>query len=348
MRKCTVTVIGYFGYLTNQLDGQTVRTRTVYQLLEKHREELGELCYFDNQLLRSSGFSVIRLLRLIWNSETLVYLPAHNNLKYIFPVIFLLSKIRGVTIVYVVIGGWLDAYLKHKKLHIFMLSRIKALFLQSERLRSNLIAEYNFTNTQILCNFRIHSFVPDFSLNNNGFRIVFMARICRSKGIEDMFRLADFIKNKYPSDNLISIDFYGPVAREDEEYFMREITNSDICNYNGILEPDEIYKMLSTYDVLVLPTKYPGEGFPGTILDAYISGLPVIVTNWMYISEFVEDGKTGFLYDPEDVKQLFSRIELLIQDKKRLLAMKSLAYLAGKQYNADVAWKSIKDYLIRH
>ena len=91
-------VLGYFGYRTNQLDGQTIKTRDLYKLLEK--EKGNNICHFDTQDFQYEKVSVFFLLRRLITCKTLCYLPAHNNLKYIFPVVFLLSKIFRFKILY--------------------------------------------------------------------------------------------------------------------------------------------------------------------------------------------------------------------------------------------------------
>ena len=47
---------------------------------------------------------------------------------------------------------------------------------------------------------------------------------------------------------------------------------------------------------MIFPTYYVGEGFPGTIIDAFSSGIPDIATDWRYNSEIVQNGKTGYIY----------------------------------------------------
>ena len=43
-----ILVLGYFGYLTNQLDGQTVKTRDVYRLVKEQSKDYS-VDYFDTQ-----------------------------------------------------------------------------------------------------------------------------------------------------------------------------------------------------------------------------------------------------------------------------------------------------------
>jgi glycosyltransferase involved in cell wall biosynthesis len=106
-----------------------------------------------------------------------------------------------------------------------------------------------------------------------------------------------------------------------------------------------IYTTLSEYDILVFPTRYPGEGFPGTILDAYISGLPVIATNWRFIPEFIDESKTGYLFDVNHPEEIFQYVDYFIDNPHKLKAFKKNALEKSKEYSSDIAWEIIKPYL---
>ena len=69
----------------------------------------------------------------------------------------------------------------------------------------------------------------------------------------------------------------------------------EFIEYRGALQPSEIYTNLSKYDVMLLPTHFYTEGLPGSVVDAYISGIPVIVTEWKHSHEFVDNGKSGYI-----------------------------------------------------
>lgn len=286
-----ILVLGYFGYVTNQLDGQTVKTRDIRRLLEE--QDAGEVDFYDTQQFRVSKMSIFSMFAKVCRCDSLVYLPAHGNLKYIFPVIFLLSKIFGVKIDYFVVGGWLSEYLKNLPLHRRMLHHIKGIHVETQKLRTDLERNYGLKNVDIFPNFRFFDFTPD-RKDSSRLRLVFMARINKMKGLDWIFNLAEYIsKHKLQSD--ISITFYGPIYPEDEEYFRTEVEQYDFVEYKGALQPEDIYPTISQYDVMLLPTHYYTEGLPGSVVDAYISGVPVIVTEWKHAHEFVDDGKSGFI-----------------------------------------------------
>jgi len=80
--------------------------------------------------------------------------------------------------------------------------------------------------------------------------------------------------------------------------------------YRGVLDNAEVGERLWEYDALVLPTRWPGEGYPAVILEAFAHGLPVITTRWQSIPDIVDDG-CGILVEPEDASQFASMLNRL-------------------------------------
>jgi len=341
-----VLVLGYFGYTTNQLDGQTVKTRSVYEMIKSKKEEIRSLDYFDTQQFSHSIISPFHMVWKIIKCNKLIYVPAHNSLKYLFPFIYFISKMMRINILYIVVGGWLTEYLRNKKLHVSLLSNIQGIFPQSNQLTNNLRQEYSFKNVNYFPNFRIHSFEPSFRQNTRTFKIVYMARIFRMKGVDAIFRLAKHIDDKYKNGHSFIIDFYGPIVKDEEEYFKAEIEKFAFVSYLGVLEPDQIYSNLNEYDLLVLPTRYSDEGFPGTILDAYYSGVPVIASNWRFLPEFVDHGNSGYLFDLDKEEDFYAYTEHLFNDREKLLKMKHFAFEKSKEFSPESAWQIMKPYLV--
>lgn len=335
-------VLGYFGYENNQLDGQTVKTRNIYDLLKtKEGNTFSQVDYYDTQSFKSNKLLIFKAFKSIRKSDIVYYLPAQNNLKFLFPFIFIFCRILNIQLHYIVVGGWLVEFVKNKPLHKKLLKNIKTIYPETQQLVDELKDNYNFNNVKQLHNFRIHNFIPTLSLPNDIIRIVFMARVTKHKGIDTIFNLAQYISINNLN-NAVIIDIYGPISKEESNHILKEISRYSILNYKGIIEPNDVNVVLNTYDFLIFPTRYPGEGFPGTILDAYISGIPVIASNWRHIPEFIDNGSTGFLYNVEDEDDFFRCVHKLIIDKDLILNMKKNASNKSKQYSFIKAWEIIK------
>lgn len=325
-----ILVLGYFGYQTNQLDGQTVKTRDIYRLAKEQLKDCDIEC-FDTQTLQNNKFLVFRMFFKVMCCKTLFYLPAHNNLKVFFPIIFLLSQLFRFKIHYFVVGGWLREYLTHLPMHRYMLGRITGIHAETEKLKKELEYYYDFKNVDIFPNFRFFDYEPK-QTESKKLRAVFMARIMRQKGLDWIFELADYIDGHGLKDKF-SITFFGQEAEEDKAYFEKKVKQYDFIEYCGHLQPELIHETLGKYDVMLLPTHFYTEGLPGSIVDAYISGIPVVVTEWKHAHEFVEDGITGFIVPFENgSRQMIDRVLLLERDRDLLRKLKTNALVKRKEF----------------
>jgi glycosyltransferase involved in cell wall biosynthesis len=238
-----------------------------------------------------------------------------------------------------VVGGWIGEFLRNKKIHASLLSRVKAILTESNYLTNSLKKEYHFKNVITFPNFRIHSFTPQAKVDNHYFRIVFMSRINKMKGIDYAFKLAENFNNYHNQKRPVIIDFYGPIEIEDKSYFLNNIKKYPNITYKGILQPEQIYETIHKYDLMIFPTRYYTEGFPGTILDAYISGLPIVATNWKYADDFITNGDTGIIVPFENSEQEFIQaVNKLYENDELLLKMKKNAYKKSEDFSSDSAW----------
>ncbi|NAR17274.1 glycosyltransferase [Acinetobacter haemolyticus] len=335
-----ILVLGYFGYVTNQIDGQTIKTRDIYTLLRQNCRE--DVDFFDTQSFKKSKFGLFKMLFMIFRSDVLFYLPAQNNLKYIFPIVYLLSKLCNTKINYLVVGGWLFNFLENKPIHRYMLSKINGIYTETENLYVSL-KRYGFVNLFKLHNFRVINteMVEVENQCNKKLKLVFMARVHPLKGVDLIFKLDEEIRKKSID---IQIDVYGPIFQEYKEEFFNKV-NSASVEYKGVLDPIDVYKTLTQYNLMLFPTKYYTEGFPGTILDSYIAGVPVIATNWLNAKEFVDDGETGYITDFYDESLFIEKVVQLIDNPEELYNLRKNVKIKRYEYSAEKAWKILKNSL---
>lgn len=331
-----ILILGNFGFANSDLSGQTIKTRTTYNLFNKYYSDHDQVKYFDTQTLNHKT-SIFRMFKDLSSCTTLIYLPAHNNLKYIFPTIFLMSYIFRFDIIYSVIGGWLVHYLKNMPLHRWMLKRIKLIFTETTNTKNGLENNYGFSNVDVLYNFRITDFKP-YILSHKELRIVFMARIDPMKGLDVIFSFCKYLQSFSQRPSII-IDFYGPIDPSYNGKFKTEVENFEFTSYKGILEPEQIYSVISNYDLSLLPTHYYTEGLPGTIIESYMSGLPVIVSEWEHAREFVHNRETGIIIPFENNQKIFNDTILeLYYDRDLLYNLKMNAIKFSYQFSAEYAW----------
>lgn len=338
-------VLGNFGYKTNKLDGQTIKTRNIYELLCSKIND--DVFYFDTSSLKNNKFRIFTMSRQLCKCDRLVYLPAYGNLRFLLPIIYFFSLCFGFKIVYVVIGGWLVEFLSNKPFHRFCLKKINVICTETKLMKKNLTEVYSFSNVIVLPNFR--RFIDSYEKKNanllqNKLNVVFMARIQINKGLDYIEDICKYIFTT-GFDNKIQIDFYGQVDKDDSVFFNEMVSEYPFVRYLGTLLPQQIHRTLSQYDVLLLLTHYYTEGFPGTILDAYIAGIPVIVTNWKHAHEFVDDKKTGYIVPFEDgTDNVIKILTSLMNDKSVLQPMRRAAKLKSYNFTEEAVWNTLSCY----
>ena len=114
---------------------------------------------------------------------------------------------------------------------------------------------------------------------------------------------------------------------------MRKTTNA--IHYGGILPFDKASQVLNQYYMLLFPTTFYGEGFPGTIIDAYASGLPVIASDWRFNPELIEKDYTGLIYDHEEPDALIRCIIYAVNNPNKIDSMRKNCIHEAQKYTPD-------------
>jgi len=76
----------------------------------------------------------------------------------------------------------------------------------------------------------------------------------------------------------------------------------------------DVPDLLGQADVLVFTSLPPGEGMPGVLIEAGLSGLPVVATDVPGVRTIVRDRATGYIVDVDDMEALVASITKLLGD----------------------------------
>ena len=86
------------------------------------------------------------------------------------------------------------------------------------------------------------------------------------------------------------------------------------ASYGGVLDPDEVPRILQEHDLLLFPSYWRNEGYPGIVLEAFQCGLPVVATRWGGIPEIVGHEENGLLVEPRSAAAVAAAVERLRSD----------------------------------
>lgn len=279
-------------------------------------------------------------LKLIKNCRNILILPSKNGVKVFLPLFVILNFAFRRKLHYAVVGGWLPEYLKDNKRLLKYVRRFDAIYVETKSMKKqlelmglkNVYLMYNFKRIQVVS-------YNELSLNCvEPLKFCTFSRVSKSKGILDAIKAVGYVNNKLGK-IFFTLDIYGPMEKGFESELETEIRKFPNCvAYKGCVPYGESVEVLKNYFALLFPTYYEGEGFPGTIIDAFSAGLPVIASNWRYNNEIVDSGRTGFIYDLVDGEYERGLIETLLfisKNPQKILQMKGACLVEAKKYDAN-------------
>lgn len=140
-------------------------------------------------------------------------------------------------------------------------------------------------------------------LHNGEFKILFLSRIEREKGIYEAIDAFAIMRSTYPRAKLTVAGDGGELLNVRAYVRNRGIEGVE---FTGYIRGEAKNIVFAGADVFLLPTYY-GEGMPIAVLEAMAYGLPVITRPVGGIKDFFEDGKMGFVTQsksPEDYARI--------------------------------------------
>lgn len=318
MKTNKIGIWGQFGDGGKIADGQAVRTTIITNELRRRYGETAVKTVNTNSWKKKALHFLLSSIKLLRESEVFIIAPADNGFKVFVPILNFFNRIFKRKILYVVIGGFLPELLRKKPKYIKMVNRFSGLFVQTANIRKDL-EEIGVKKLHILSNpKRLNTLrEEDVSIvEDKIIKVCVFSRIYADKGVEVAIEAVK-LANESLGGNYITLDMYGLVPAFYKERLQDLLDqNKGLIQYNGIIDYDKTVETLSDYFVMLFPTYYHGEGFPGNVIDAYNSALPIIATNWLYNSDVVLENKTGLLVPIKNPKALSEAILKLYHDRK--------------------------------
>jgi glycosyltransferase involved in cell wall biosynthesis len=165
-------------------------------------------------------------------------------------------------------------------------------------------------------------------------RLLFLSNLLPGKGHEELVQA--FFALDAETRAAIEIDFAGGFETEDQkERFLAGIAGVPNICYHGTVIGERKRQLFDQAHVFCLPTYYPYEGQPISILEAYASGCAVISTDHSGIPDVFRDDVNGFLVSKRSVPDLQRAIARAVAepDRVRAMAMSNLE-TARRSYRA--------------
>lgn len=161
--------------------------------------------------------------------------------------------------------------------------------------------------------FNIARFTDVQKPNDGVFRFVFVGRIVKDKGINELMEAFATLNKKYPNTKLTLVGKYESDIDPVSDETRHRIDSNPAIDACGPKYGDDLLKELVISDCHVMPSYR--EGFPNTPMEAGALGLPNIVTDINGSREIVVNGENGLVVPPQTVQPLYKAMERMITDE---------------------------------
>lgn len=179
----------------------------------------------------------------------------------------------------------------------------------------------------------------DLEIEDSDKVFLFLGRLNKDKGVIDLAYAFSLISAKRPDTRLLII---GP----DEDGMLKKI--SEVCSncssrVHFIDFTSEPNKFMAAADIFCLPSYR--EGFGSVIIEAASSGIPAIGSRIYGISDAIEDGVTGMLFEAGNSNDLARKmLEMLENINLRLQMGINARKRAIKLFKSDIVSQSLVSY----
>ena len=179
------------------------------------------------------------------------------------------------------------------------------------------------------------NFKKELGIPENSLIVGTVGRLVPVKGPEFMIKAAKYIISIYPRTFFI---FTGDgYPKQDLEKKAFELGLKENIIFLGWR--DDAAKIISVYDVFVLPSL--NEGMGRVLVEAMAFGKPIVASNIGGIPDLVTHGKNGFLVPPKNPRELAKYIQILLDDEEKRETMGRAGKEMAMNFSEEIMVKRI-------
>lgn len=299
---------------------------------------------FKTILIRNLGF----LFKVASNRKAktiLIFVSAGNSYMEKIPIIFI-SRICRKKIILLPRSGFVQLDYKKKfyrKIVDYVNNKSDFIICQSQHWKTFflnngincsklLVIENWYPTEQLKISRKMSS--PKYS-RGSFFKIIFIGRIEKGKGIDDLISFAE----NYSGFHSFKIDIYG--AGTYEEVLKKKVEEkklNNIIQFKGWLNSDKKLHTINKYQIGVFTSRF--EGYPNSLLDYIFAKVPILTTDLNSIKAVGSDFLT--YYTPGDINSfhhayndIINNYNLKVENAQRLYEEKY------EQNNIEIVGKKL-------
>jgi glycosyltransferase involved in cell wall biosynthesis len=142
--------------------------------------------------------------------------------------------------------------------------------------------------------------------------VLYVGALIERKGVQLLLEAFRRVAQMHPTAHLRFVG-EGPL-RAQLERRVAEWGLTERIELTGFIDYAQIHLQYAQADLFVLPTLE--DAFGVVVVEALSAGVPVICSPFAGAADYLQDGESGFIVDPEDTRRLAERIGMLLSDAR--------------------------------
>jgi glycosyltransferase involved in cell wall biosynthesis len=179
----------------------------------------------------------------------------------------------------------------------------------------------------------------------NPFRILFLSNLLPGKGHDELLDAFTGLDENLKA--TARLDFAGAFeSARQQEAFLARVSADDRIQYHGPVAGERKRDLFHNAHLFCLPTYYPYEGQPISLLEAYASGCAVVTTGHSGIPDVFRDEVNGLQVAPRSVPDLRRALERAVRDSQGLRQMAMLNFATASTTYRAAAYQRAVSHII--
>lgn len=178
---------------------------------------------------------------------------------------------------------------------------------------------------------------PSFTYDS---RIVSTSRLDNTqKRFDISLTIFDCLAKKYPK---ITYEIYG--GGDDEEYikkFASKLKSKDRIHFHG--PTSNVINLIQGARCFLMTSDF--EGLSNSLLEANLSGIPCVTSDWPGFNAIIKDGVNGFVYKRQNVSEAVTKIELLLNNDDLCNRFAKNSIKQREKFNSETNLQKYAEYI---
>lgn len=349
-----------FGPITPPINGQSVSFTVLVDSIEKRNRIVINTTRYRSKYINTVT-TVLKTIYIFtfYKIETIYFTCSRSGLGFLkeFPMLFLARIFKKKVINHLHGAVFKNFYRESVLLKPFIryaYHNVHTSVVLLESMKDE-FSDFKNMRVKIIPNFYMQDLEVEVDFSKKQKQVVYLSNLIKSKGVFEFLEAAKVILETDQSivfkiagapisDNLmtakeVKLKFY-------EEYSLLKEKYPKNIFYLGVVDSYNKISLLTESSVFVLPSYYPTEAFPLSIIEAMRTGNAIITTKHNFLPEIVKDNLNGKIIKIKSSENIKSSIKELFSDKEKLRKIQEYNIIESKnKYKQENYTKSLKEMI---